>query len=572
MTTTGRTIDTGPGIGLGDAAHRRKTTQLRELLTSPDLSFIMEAHNGLSAKVVEEAGFQGIWGSGLAISAALGCRDNNEASWTQVLEVVEFMSDATTVPILLDGDTGYGNFNSMRRLVRKLEQRGCAGVCIEDKLFPKTNSFLNGTAQPLADIDEFAGKIAAGKDAQADDDFVIVARVEAFIAGHGLAEALKRAEAYRAAGADAILIHSALRQPTEIFQFMAEWGDRLPVVIVPTKYYTTPTEFFREEGLSMVVWANHLMRSALQAMQATAARIHEHESLVGVEDAIAPLSEVFRIQGQAELEEAEDRYLPKDSAAAGAIVLASSRGDELGSLTEDMPKTMVPIRGVPLLGHIAASYRAAGVKQITAVRGYMRERIDVGGVDYVDNDEFDSSHEVVSLSKAIDALHGPMLVSYGDVMFKRSVIQELLDVEDDFVVCVDANWRDSANRHRSADYVVCSEPYNRYSFLHRVTLQRFSQRPDDTVTGEWMGFLRTSASGSAQLSSLLRELATSEPERFRSMSMPDLLEELVARGHDVRVLYSIGNWLDIDSVEDVVAGANFWPNDMTLPSTSQEYR
>jgi phosphoenolpyruvate phosphomutase len=139
-------------------------------------------------------------------------------------------------------------------------------------------------------------------------------------------------------------------------------------------------------------------------------------------------------------------------------------------------------------------------------------------------------------------------------------------------VCVDANWRDSANRHRSADYVVCSESYNRYSFLHRVTLQRFSQRPDDTVTGEWMGFLRTSASGSAQLSSLLRELATSDPERFRSMSMPDLLEELVARGHDVRVLYSIGNWLDIDSVEDVVAGANFWPNDMTLPSTSQEYR
>ena len=148
-----------------------KTRQFKKLLTSPRLEFLCEAHNGLSARIVEEAGFKGIWGSGLSISAQLGVRDNNEASWTQVLEVLEFMADATTIPILLDGDTGYGNFNNVRRLVRKLEQRGVAAVCIEDKLFPKTNSFIRGTAQPLADMDEFAGKIKAGKDAQGDDDF-----------------------------------------------------------------------------------------------------------------------------------------------------------------------------------------------------------------------------------------------------------------------------------------------------------------------------------------------------------------------------------------------------------------
>src|SRR5450755_4583453 len=97
----------------------RKSTALRDMLRNPGLHFLMEAHNGLSAKIAEEAGFQGVWGSGLSISAALGVRDNNEASWTQVMEVVEFMADATRVPILLDGDTGYGNFNSMRRLVAK---------------------------------------------------------------------------------------------------------------------------------------------------------------------------------------------------------------------------------------------------------------------------------------------------------------------------------------------------------------------------------------------------------------------------------------------------------------------
>src|SRR6059036_2659180 len=132
----------------------KKTTRFRQLLQSKRLEFLMEAHNGLAARIVEEAGFKGIWGSGLSMSAAMGVRDNNEASWTQVLEVLEFMSDATTIPILLDGDTGYGNFNNMRRLVKKLEQRGIAGVCIEDKLFPKTNSFIKGGTQPLADMQE----------------------------------------------------------------------------------------------------------------------------------------------------------------------------------------------------------------------------------------------------------------------------------------------------------------------------------------------------------------------------------------------------------------------------------
>src|SRR6266487_1188198 len=132
----------------------KKTAQLRALIESDELEFVMEAHNGLAARIVEEAGFKGIWGSGLSMSAAMGVRDNNEASWTQVLEALEFMSDATTIPILLDGDTGYGNFNNMRRLVKKLEQRDIAGVCIEDKLFPKTNSFV-GEAQPLADMEEF---------------------------------------------------------------------------------------------------------------------------------------------------------------------------------------------------------------------------------------------------------------------------------------------------------------------------------------------------------------------------------------------------------------------------------
>ena len=208
----------------------KKTKQFRDLLLSNNLEFLLEAHNGISAKIAQEAGFKGLWASGLAISAQYGVRDSNEASWTQVLENIEFMSDASDIPIMLDGDTGYGNFNNVRRLVKKLEQRNIAAVCIEDKLYPKTNSFIDGNKQELAAIDEFCSRIKAGKDAQADDDFSIVTRIEAFIAGWGLSEALKRAEAYHEAGSDGILIHSARSEPSEILAFKKEWGETSPVI------------------------------------------------------------------------------------------------------------------------------------------------------------------------------------------------------------------------------------------------------------------------------------------------------------------------------------------------------
>jgi len=238
-------------------------------------------------------------------------RDSNEASYTQVLEVLEFMSDATNIPILLDGDTGYGNFNNARRLVHKLEQRGIAGVCLEDKLFPKTNSLLAGAAQPLADIEEFSLKIRACKESQRDPDFVVVARVESFIAGWGLEETLKRAESYRLAGADAVLIHSARKDVSEIEAFMQKWSGRHPVVIVPTKYYDTPTEKFRQMGVSLVIWANHNMRAAVIAMQQTCKQIFTDQHLKNVEKKVATVDEVFRLQGVDELSQAEKKYLPK---------------------------------------------------------------------------------------------------------------------------------------------------------------------------------------------------------------------------------------------------------------------
>ncbi|HJP38882.1 MAG TPA: phosphoenolpyruvate mutase [Gammaproteobacteria bacterium] len=539
---------------------QKKTTRFRQLLDSGALEFLLEAHNGITAKIGEEAGFKGLWAGGLCMSAQYGVRDSNEASWTQILEMLEFMADATSVPILLDGDTGYGNFNNVRRLVRKLEQRGIAAVCIEDKLYPKTNSFIDGNQQQLAEIDEFCSRIKAGKDAQTDDEFAIITRVEAFIAGWGLGEALKRAEAYHAAGADGILIHSALNTPAEVLAFKQEWADRSPVLIVPTKYYATPTEVLSEAGFSIAIWANHMLRAAITTMQECAETLAREQNLCSIEDQVASVKEIFRLQGASELQAAEERYLPKDTPAQ-AIILAASRGAALGTLTDKRPKTMVEVRGQPLLGHIVTAYNASGIKDITVVRGYRPATVNLPALKYVDNPDFADTSELLSLDCALKAAgrgdaRGDLYVSFGDVIFKRYILDGLAELAADFVIAVDTDWSESVNRGRAADYVRCSESYSRHTFYREVTLVAAGEKlGDDEIHGEWMGVLRVSASGLAFFTALVDELAA-QPEN-RCGKLHQVLDELVRRGQTVRVVYTTGHWLDVDSLDDVLAAGSF---------------
>jgi phosphoenolpyruvate phosphomutase len=518
----------------------------------------MEAHDGLSAKIAEESGFKGIWASGLTMSAALGVRDNNEASWTQVLEILEFMADATDVPILVDGDTGYGNFNNLRRAVRKLCQRGIAGVCIEDKLFPKTNSFI-GDGQPLADIDEFCGKIKAGKDSQPDDDFSIVARVEALISGRGMAEALDRAGAYHAAGADAILIHSKQRTADEILTFAAEWSNRCPVVIVPTTYYDTPTDRYRDSGISLVIWANHNLRASITAMREVSRRIQRDESLSGIEHEVASVRDVFELAGNQELAAAEKRYLPVRHGAPGAVILAASRGIELGSLTEDRPKCMVDVRGQPLLQRLVGALNSAEVRDITVVRGYRKEMVNLPSIKTVDNDLHDRSGEAATLACAADALRGDTLIAYGDILFRQYIMDQLLAAEGDIVLAVDALWRehDPDPRSRLRDLVACSTPFQT-GYLEDGPVTATHIGPDiadDAICGEWIGLARVTGNGAAAIRSEIGAMRR-DGELGRA-SLCDLFNRLISVGQEVRVLYITGHWLDVDNHADLEAARSF---------------
>ncbi|MGY4363177.1 phosphoenolpyruvate phosphomutase [Bradyrhizobium sp. i1.3.1] len=301
-----------PQSVLANGPDRCTASSLAEMLRAQvcsnlELSFLMEAHDGLSAAIAERAGFKGLWASGLSIASSLGYRDVNEASWCQLVDAVERIVDSSRLPVLVDGDGGFGNFNNARLLARKLRQRGAAGVALEDSCFPKMNSLI-GDRHPLADIHEFSGRLRAVKDTVAED-LVLVARIEALIAGHGMDEAILRAHAYADAGADAILIHSRKSTADEVLSFTRTWKSRLPVVIVPTTYYRTPVSAYRNARISTVIWANHSVRAAIAAMQQICRRIIAEEGVAGIEPNIATLDEVFELLRYDELARADARYL-----------------------------------------------------------------------------------------------------------------------------------------------------------------------------------------------------------------------------------------------------------------------
>ena len=533
----------------------RSTTALRRLMSSPDLSFLMEAHNGLSAKIAEEAGFQGIWASGLSISASLGLRAAHEASWTQVLDVLEYMVDAVEVPILVDGDTGHGNFNTVRRFVRKLGERGVAGVCLEDKLFPKANSFV-GENQALADVKEFCGRLQAAKDSQTDADFMVVARTEALISGWPMEEALHRAHAYVDAGADAVLIHAKRAHAREIFEFCSRFEARAPVVIVPTMYHATPTDLFRQAGVSTVIWANHLLRASLAAMRETAARIHEDQALREVEGRVASVKDIFRLVGNDELEAAERRYLPSEPPRS-AVVLAASRGGALGELTRDKPKCMVEVRGRPLLQHLVSTLGESGVRDVTVVRGWRKEAVAAAGASFVDNDRFAETGEVASLAAAAEALSGETVLAYGDVLFRSYILDSLLASRADVVLAVDSlNLPRPGRRAGRGDMVIADRRYSGDYLdnapVHLVSMASGAQ--DSPAAGEWMGLARLSPLGALWVREELDRLAAEG--LLDTADLPTLFTRLAAR-HPVRIKYFSGHWMDVNDLSDLADARDF---------------
>lgn len=285
-----------------------KGTILRKKLVAPTPTYLMESHNGLTAKLAVESGFEVLWASGFAISASLGLADRNIASWSQVADIVESMSDASSALILVDGDTGYGNGSNAQHVVRQLRKRGAAGICIEDKTFPKANSFSNARHRLEPGMD-FCAKLAAARDAVPREEFVLVARTETLIAGGKMEEALERASMYEAAGADAIFIHSKKRDEREILEFANCWDGEIPLLIAPTTYPQFNKSALIETGVTNFIWANHALRASITAVRKAMTKIWDDESVAGLEGTICSVDEVLNLTGEPLHVANESRYM-----------------------------------------------------------------------------------------------------------------------------------------------------------------------------------------------------------------------------------------------------------------------
>jgi 2-methylisocitrate lyase-like PEP mutase family enzyme len=220
------------------------------------------------------------------------------------------MNEVISIPVIADCDTGYGNANNLIYAVKKFEAAGIVGISIEDKKFPKDNSLLEGGRQELAATEEFVGKIKAAKDHQQNADFIVIARVEALIAGWGQDEALTRSRRYAEAGADCILIHSKAKQPDEILEFIRRWDLPTPLVLVPTNYPSlTLQEVEKLQKVKLFIYANQPLRASVKAQEALLAEMKRAGGIHTIDDMMVPVKHVFALQGVPEMKEAEKKYL-----------------------------------------------------------------------------------------------------------------------------------------------------------------------------------------------------------------------------------------------------------------------
>ena len=284
-----------------------RVSRLKRLISSKNIVRILESHNSLTGLLIEKINiiknnkiieFDGMWSSSLTDSATKGLPDNSSLSFSARISSINDLMDVTTKPLVFDADNG-GQIEHLPYLIRSLERSGVSAIIMEDKIGLKKNSLFknqSGTKQDKPKL--FAKKIKKICDTRQSNDFMVIARIESFIVGKGLQDALKRAEIYSKAGADAILIHSKEKTPAEIFSFAKEFRKSknfIPLVSVPSTYSKVYEKELIKNGFKLVIYANQLLRAAYPAMEDTAKSILKNERAFEADKKIIPIKEIINL-------------------------------------------------------------------------------------------------------------------------------------------------------------------------------------------------------------------------------------------------------------------------------------
>ena len=284
-----------------------RISRLKRLINSKEIVRILESHNSLTGLIIDKINvvknkkiieFDGMWSSSLTDSATKGLPDNSSLSFSARISSLNDMMDVTTKPLVFDADNG-GQIEHLPFLVRSLERSGVSALIMEDKVGLKKNSlFKNQSGTTLDKPQLFAKKIKKICNSRQSQDFMVIARIESFIVGKGLKDALHRAEIYSKAGADAILIHSKEKTPVEIFSFAREFRKSknfIPLVSVPSTYSKVYEKDLIKNGFKLVIYANQLLRAAYPAMKNTAQIILKNKRAFEADKKIIPIKEIINL-------------------------------------------------------------------------------------------------------------------------------------------------------------------------------------------------------------------------------------------------------------------------------------
>lgn len=546
---------------------RRKS--LKNLLEHIDMIRIIESHNGLSAIIAnnikeniddEIREFDGIWVSSFTESASKGLPDAEVIGNESRYETIRQILNGSNKPVIVDGNTG-GEATNFEYFVRSLEDMGVSMVIIEDKQFPKRNSLDPSAKQIQEDPDIFATKIKRGKKIQLTSDFMIVARIESLISGLGLKDALFRAKKFLQAGADGIMIHSKDNDPSEILEFAREYeklsddlGFRKLLVCIPTTYNTITEDKLRDYGFNIVIYANHLLRSAHKAMKETASIILRNKRGFESESMCSSVKTIFEDVGFLEVKEKDLKYI---KGTIRVIIPAAGRDPNF-----NIPKSMINLKGKPILQRQLNKLRNCEIKDITVIRGYKKERFNVESVKYVDNDEFDKYSILYSLFKAEDDMGNGFICINSDILFNEQIMNNLLNSKGDIVLVLDNSY--VYHKHdvdKKLDLVLTK---NKPSKERRKLYQKDNEIirigkniNKDMADFEFVGIAYFSEYGVEIIKKIYHDCKLNhkgsfhEADSFEKASFTDFIQEIIDRGFKVDFLEVYKGWIEIHTKRDI---------------------
>ncbi|MGE5328272.1 MAG: phosphoenolpyruvate mutase, partial [Deltaproteobacteria bacterium] len=435
-----------------EPSDRRK--KLKEVLESNGFARIIEAHNGISgiiandAKITIDDGtireFDGMWESSLTDSASKGFPDVELVGFDSRLNTIQDILFVTDKPMIVDGDTG-GEATQFEYMCSKLERLGVSAVIIEDKVFPKRNSLEAGANQDLEDPDIFATKIRRGKSVLISDSFMVIARLESLIANKGINDAVNRAAKYLEAGADGIMIHSKQSTPDEVFEFARQYdelcnriGFRKPLICVPTTYNYITEEEFREKGFNIVIHANHMLRAAYQAMEKVSLSILENSRTLEASPFCATVQEIFDAVGFLDVKNKDHKY--SKTKIKAIIPAAGKPSEQFIKEFGEIPPCLIELKGKSIIQRQVETLNNVGISNINVVVGYNSHLITYPNCNKIENEQYSDKYILHSLFKADAEMKDGFVLVYSDILFNESLLRELLHKKGDIVLVVDNSY------------------------------------------------------------------------------------------------------------------------------------